>query len=311
MTNVSATLLDTMTHMIADSLIHDTKICGEGHGVELWRNVNARWHGRSDQVLQAILRAYITPTRCSTPLQLWDELPSWEQKAAELALANQPVSDMLKAQALLDLVPDSLRRDITGRPELAAYEPRLRFVKDQMEYARGAAQAQRAAALAKSLHSFAVGEEHDWLNLDWNDFATVQSTLYALTEGKGKGGKGGGKSGGKCTNRDGSAFAGECYHCGEVGHRKFECPKADDGKPDKGKAKGKGGKGKDGKGKGKTLDSANIEAATGETGTVTLPSEEEMWWLGAQYCLTREAVDEGLCVPASPAPPASPASEIL
>ena len=34
-TNVSATLLDTMTHMIADSLIHDTKICGEGHGLEL------------------------------------------------------------------------------------------------------------------------------------------------------------------------------------------------------------------------------------------------------------------------------------
>ena len=129
-TGVSVTLLDTMMHMIADSLIHDTKICGEGHGFELWRSFNARWHGRSDQVLQATLRAYITPTRWSTPLQLWETLPSWEQKAAELALANQPVSEMLKAQALLDVVPDSLRRDITGRPELAAYEPRLRFVKD-------------------------------------------------------------------------------------------------------------------------------------------------------------------------------------
>ena len=64
-TGVSVTLLDTMMHMIADSLIHDTKICGEGHGFELWRSLNARWHGRSDQVLQATLRAYITPTRCS------------------------------------------------------------------------------------------------------------------------------------------------------------------------------------------------------------------------------------------------------
>ena len=55
----------------------------------------------------------------------------------------------------------------------------------------------------------------------------------------------------------------------------------------KGKAKGKGGKGKDGKGKtGKTFDAANIEADANE-GAIMI-GEEETWWLGAQYCLTRE-----------------------
>ena len=72
----------------------------------------------------------------------------------------------------------------------------------------------------------------------------MQQAIYAITKGKGKGSKGGGKGGKKGANRDGSTFIGECYHCGEAGHRKFECPKADDGQPDKGKGKGKGNKGK-------------------------------------------------------------------
>ena len=83
-------------------------------------------------------------------------------------------------------------------------------------------------------------------------------------KGKGKGCKGSSKGGAKGTNRDGTLFTGECHHCGEVGHRRHECPTKDDGKPDKGgPPKGKGDKGK-GKGKGKTLDAASIA----EAGTV-------------------------------------------
>ena len=110
-------------------------------------------------VLAAKLRAYSTPARCSTTAKLWEAFPPWEQLAAEFALANQPVSDLLKAQALNDLVPEALFKDIVGRPELATFEPKLRWVKAQMEYARGAAQAQHASGAEKALH--AVGTEQD------------------------------------------------------------------------------------------------------------------------------------------------------
>ena len=126
---------------------------------------------------------------------------------------------------------------------------------------------------------------------DWTGLAAATAALYAFTGGKGKGGKGGkgDKGGGKGANRDGSAFTGECYHCGEPGHRKFECPKANDGKPDKGKGKGKSGKGDKGKGKGgKSLDYAGVDEGAAEQA----PATEEEWWMGAQYSVVRELPDQ-------------------
>ena len=131
-----------------------------------------------------------------------------------------------------------------------------------MEYARGAAQAQHADNLAKTLNSFTVGA--------------------------------GDKGCKKGANRDGSAFTGKCYHCGDAGHRKFECHKADDGQPDKGKGKGKGGKGKGDKGKskgGKALEYAGVDVGIGAHAEEGPTSEEERWWLGAQYGLVREVPD--------------------
>jgi hypothetical protein len=73
-------------------------------------------------------------------------------------------------------------------------------------------------------------------------------------------------------------LTGECYKCGENGHRRHECPTKDDGKPDKGgPPKGKGDKGK-GTGKGKTFDAASIA----EAGTVPVAAGlaiEDAWWL--------------------------------
>ena len=74
-------------------------------------------------------------------------------------MANQPVSDLLKAQALNDNVPEILVKDIVSRPDLAAFEPKLRWVKAQMEYARGAAQAQYAFGAQKTLHTVATQQD--------------------------------------------------------------------------------------------------------------------------------------------------------
>ena len=203
------------------------------------------------------------------------------------------IPDLLKAQALENLVPDALLQAIVSRPELADYAPKLRWVKAQMEHARGAAQAQHASGSEKELHSVDA-EQYSPLVWhfqeaiqrcaeanDWTGLAAATAALYAFTGGKGKGGKGGkgDKVCKKGANRDGSAFTGDCYHCGETGHRKFECPKADDGKPDKGKGKnGKGGKGK-GKG-GKSLDYAGVDAGTEQAAAA--PAAEEELWMGAQ-----------------------------
>ena len=139
----------------------------------------------------------------------------------------------MQAQALENLVPDAMLQIIVGRPDLAAFEPKLQWVKSQAEHHRGAVQAQQVSGNAKALHSLLVDAEQEWPAPEWTDTATiVQQVLYAM-KGKGKGAKGSGKGGGKGTNRDGTAFAGECFHCGEVGHRKFECQKAADGKPKK------------------------------------------------------------------------------
>ena len=104
-------------------------------------------------------------------------------------------------------------------------------------------------------------------------------------------------------DRDGSAFTGDCYHCGETGHRKFECPKADDGKPDKGSSKGKSGKGDKDKGKGgKSLDYAGVDAGTEQAAAA--PAAEEEWWMGAQCSVVRELSGQ----PTTPPPPTPPRS---
>ena len=183
-----------------------------------------------------------------------------------------------------------------------------------MEHARGAVQAQQASGTEKELH--AVGDAQSsavvWHQAatqrcaeasDWTGLAAATAALLAVTGGKGKSGRGG-KNGGKGENGGkGAAFTGECYHCGETGHRKMQCPKLDKEFADKGKGrKGKGDKGK-GKG-GKALDYAGVDAGTGEQAEAAPTSEEERWWLGAQYSLVREVPDQPT-VPPLPALPGS------
>lgn len=73
-----------------------------------------------------------------------------------------------------------------------------------------------------------------WAQEEWPD-TTGDQELFWVGKGKGRGGKGkGGKS-------KGTVFSGNCFHCGEPGHRLNQCPKND--AEMKGKSKGKSTKG--------------------------------------------------------------------
>ena len=58
------------------------------------------------------------------------------------------VPEWVKAQALDKLVPQEQLSVIVSRPELADCNPKLLWVKAQMEHARGATQAQQVSATA-------------------------------------------------------------------------------------------------------------------------------------------------------------------
>ena len=58
--------------------------------------------------------------------KLWDALPLWEQLGGEIAVSGLVIPDLLKAQALENIVPDALLQVIVSRPELADYAPKLR-----------------------------------------------------------------------------------------------------------------------------------------------------------------------------------------
>ena len=92
-------------------------------------------------------------------------------------------------------MPDVLLHAIVSRPELVDYAPKLRLVKAQMEHARGAAQAQQASGSEKELYEVDASQSsplvwHFQAATQWAGLAALQQ-LYAVTSGKGKGGKGG------------------------------------------------------------------------------------------------------------------------
>ena len=128
---VSLALLEAIKHLLADSLLGRARTCGDS-GLELWRRLAAEWRGNAPQVLAAKSRRFNAPTRCASMAKLWEALPLWEQLGRELAASGLAIPDLLRAQALENLVPDTLLQAIVSRPELANFEPKLRWVKAQM-----------------------------------------------------------------------------------------------------------------------------------------------------------------------------------
>ena len=201
--------------MLANFLIAMTQACGSGYGLELWRTLAARWQGQSQQVLAQVLSGFISPKRCWKIEDLWDALPAWEQKLAQLLQAKERISELMKYTALLRIIPKTTELDIIGRPDLTTYRETHAFVKKHMEHSRGHLQSSSAAFNTCSLSDEAwqdpIGTASTW-GTDENSWGSTWDSFLYYFKGKGKG-KGGGKGSAKGTNRDGTPFTGICYKC--------------------------------------------------------------------------------------------------
>jgi hypothetical protein len=215
---VSYVVFEAVKSIMADALLARARACGEGRGLELWRRLHSEWRGSAPQVIAAKARRYQDPARSHDMKKLWEALPVWEQLGNEVIMAGYPVPDWVKAQALDKLLPLDLLNTVVSRPELSDYVPKMKWVKAQMEHARGATLASQVANKGgKDMEVGAVLRQEDgdsseavssdsvvWSLQselgrrsaagDWDAVNALTGALFALGKGKGKS-KGGGKSG--------------------------------------------------------------------------------------------------------------------
>ena len=94
------------------------------------------------------------------------------------------------------LIPEALHQVIISRPELDAYEPKLHWIKAQMEYAHSTAQAQYVSGAEKGLQELDAQDtatsptsDATWLyseiqrhaaSGDWTAHGHASEALYAL-----------------------------------------------------------------------------------------------------------------------------------
>jgi hypothetical protein len=257
---VSYVVFEAVKSIMTDALLARARACGEGRGLELWRRLHSEWRGSAPQVIAAKARRYQDPARCHDMKKLWEALPVWEQLGNEVMMAGYPVPDWVKAQALDKLIPQDLLNTVVSRPELSDYVPKMKWVKAQMEHARGATLASQVSNKGgKDMEVGAVLRQEDgdiseatssdsvvWSLQselgrrsaagDWDAVHALTGALFALGKGKGKV-KGGGKGGlGKSTSKGNFGGYGKGFEANGYGT----------------KGKGKGADG--GKGENKSFD---------------------------------------------------------
>ncbi len=262
---------DGIKMTILDSLLGRARNCVE-RGCELWRSLCAQWSGAAPQLQHAKACRYQAPAQCKTVQELWARLPAWERLGEEVVLSGFAVPPWIASSALDQLLPTQLRDALVARAshgdELKTYAQRLAWVKTQMEYARGQAQATAYAPgghgkdASGDVNMYSVDEPDDapdaieamtWALAEashagqWELAETLTSSIYALKGGKGgfRKGLGKGKSGGKGAASPSAApkaeFQGACRHCNIWGHWMQDCRRLTAEIAKKGGPKGKGG----------------------------------------------------------------------
>ena len=140
-TEVTNTLYDGIKHTVDNSLLQKGRDAGEGRGLEFWRKLHLTWLGLKEQVLATKVLSFTEPPRCGSMTLLWEALPAWKRLGEELDGHGIRLPEVLKSNALLKLVPESLVGDLVGRSDLRSLQEKMNWVARQAEHASGAAKA--------------------------------------------------------------------------------------------------------------------------------------------------------------------------
>lgn len=253
----------------------------EGDGLVAYCKVHKWMTEMSMMGIVERTRKLMTPRAAKSDEEIADTIEKWEEefRYIEKVTKKEPMSEICKVQAIIDMLPDKLRIELepkclSGTPD---YDKARRIImnyatRKRMERNR---KTKGCAMDCDEVNVAQVNEDCKTCNGEkrFDDYSEEDWRLFAINifnkgkgKGKGKGEKGDGKGYGLTT------FYGTCHHCGRPGHPKSRCPDLGKGfqgvcnncgikghsakqcpkgqeKGDKGKGKGKKGSYK-GKGKG-------------------------------------------------------------
>ena len=209
---VSHAIHDAIVSIITDTLLTRARRC-KGRGLELWRALKSEWEGGADLVVDAKVRRFQDPPRCSTKAQLWEGLPTWIELGEEVAMGGFEIDDRFKSIALDKLVPLEMFREIENRTDLGTYSAKLKWVRTKMLHAKSQQQAQAVATTGPKAKKDSDGDV-DMGNLEQaaaqnatiaslececcnkmaaGDLAGAEAILYSIGALRGSKGKGKGK----------------------------------------------------------------------------------------------------------------------
>ena len=101
---VSGVFFEGIKYIGADSLLSRARNC-EGHGLELWRMLRTSWLGQTSQVRSAKSKQYQEPERCADKLELFNKLPAWKSRGAEIQVETFTLPVWVQENALAKFVP--------------------------------------------------------------------------------------------------------------------------------------------------------------------------------------------------------------
>ena len=248
---ISDSLLAGLRTIIHDNLLGRARAAGRG--LELWRKLRSEARGSAPALAAVKAQQWSHPRQSTSMANLWNDLDEWillGQEVEEGSLHSMSRPPWLKLQALKQLIPSNLETQLKLQMPDADYEQALAWVRRQMEFHRGDTQASSFSRHGeKSINEVTTELESTKAQLDemaWYLYNGDEEAINAIRKGKGgKGGKGGvrkGKGAGGGGRKGGSSgpllggsprkppgkgagIKGNCWECGEQGHRADQCPK--------------------------------------------------------------------------------------